>query len=230
MIGTAMLTTMFDYNAAMNARLLACAERVSAAEMDAPADMGRGSLRETLYHMVTVEWAWGHVVRDHHGPTEPPTLEASAPITDYGAFAADGQQEGNGWPVALTLERCLDVMIAFHTLPSGLFGIKYRFDILDGVVALSYSGTDCSGILCLVTWFTAPGLGMRVVVNFPGGDRLADAGLQALGALFIARPGFMLLEGIAGVTRAALAPGAPPLLKNRALLNLTELLKVWRVT
>jgi len=102
MVGTAMLTTMFDYNAAMNARLLACTERVSAADMDAPADMGRGSLRETLYHMVTVEWAWGHVVREHHGPTTPPTLEPSAPITAYEAFAADGQQEMHAFLAQLT--------------------------------------------------------------------------------------------------------------------------------
>lgn len=61
-----------------------------------------------------------------------------------------------------------------------------------------------------------------------GGDRVADGALHSLGALFIARPGFMLLEAPAGIMRAALAPAAPAPLKNRALLNLTELLKVCR--
>lgn len=55
---------------------------------------------------------------------------------------------------------------------------------------------------------------------------MADAALQSLGALFIARPGFMLLRAPKAVMHDALQPTAPPLLKNRALLNLTELLKV----
>lgn len=58
-----------------------------------------------------------------------------------------------------------------------------------------------------------------------GGDKVADAALQSLGALFIARPGFMLLKAPKAVMHAALQPTAPPLLKNRALLNITELLK-----
>lgn len=55
---------------------------------------------------------------------------------------------------------------------------------------------------------------------------MADAALQALGVLFVARPGFMLLQAPQAAMHAALQPCAPPLLKNRALLNLTELLKV----
>lgn len=55
---------------------------------------------------------------------------------------------------------------------------------------------------------------------------MADAALQALGAVFITKPDFMLDEQPKAVVRAALQPAAPPLLKTRALLNLTELLKV----
>ena len=55
---------------------------------------------------------------------------------------------------------------------------------------------------------------------------MAEASLQALGALFTARPALLLLEAPAALVRAALAPTAPYALKMRALLNLTELLKV----
>jgi hypothetical protein len=55
---------------------------------------------------------------------------------------------------------------------------------------------------------------------------VADAALQALGAVFITQPDFMLDEQPKAVVRAALHPAAPPLLKTRVLLNLTELLKV----
>ena len=59
--------------------------------------------------------------------------------------------------------------------------------------------------------------------------KLRDKALQALGQLFIARPALMLLKSSAEVTRSALAPTAPLLLKHRMLLNLTELLKVRRL-
>jgi hypothetical protein len=62
--------------------------------------------------------------------------------------------------------------------------------------------------------------------DLAGGERVADAALQALGAVFITKPDFMLDERPKAVVRAALQPAAPPLLKTRALLNLTELLKV----
>ncbi len=101
-VGKAMLTTMFDYNAVTNARLLACAERVGAAELDTPADMGRGSLRETLYHLLTVEWAWGHVVRDHHGPTAPPAIELSSPFAEWETFAADNARQMRAFLDTLT--------------------------------------------------------------------------------------------------------------------------------
>jgi hypothetical protein len=55
---------------------------------------------------------------------------------------------------------------------------------------------------------------------------VADAALQALGAVCITRPDFMLETESKAVMQGALQPTAPPLLKSRALLNLTELLKV----
>jgi hypothetical protein len=59
---------------------------------------------------------------------------------------------------------------------------------------------------------------------------VADAALQALGAVFITKPEFMLENESKAVMRTALQPAAPRLLKIRALLNLTELLKVQAVS
>lgn len=58
---------------------------------------------------------------------------------------------------------------------------------------------------------------------------LQDSALQALGQLFIARPGLMLLERSVAVTTSALLPTASLVLKHRILRNLAELLKVCAV-
>lgn len=90
MLGMAMLTTMFDYNAATNARLLACAAHLSDAELDAPADYSRGSLRQTFLHLLVVEWVWRTVCQSHQAsdPRALPILQ-SPTIPALAAFAAE---------------------------------------------------------------------------------------------------------------------------------------------
>jgi uncharacterized damage-inducible protein DinB len=87
MPGKAMLRTMFDYNAATNVRLLACAARVSDEQLDTPSNYSIGSLRQTLWHTLLVEAGWGRfcqgIVVDR---TKPPPIAPTAPIADFQAF------------------------------------------------------------------------------------------------------------------------------------------------
>lgn len=89
MLGKEMLTTMFAYNDAMNAHLLDCATRVSDAQLDAPADFGRGSLRQTLLHMLGVEWAWGTGSRTRTSPTTMPAVMQNPTLPALRVFAQE---------------------------------------------------------------------------------------------------------------------------------------------
>lgn len=90
MLGKAMLTTMFDYNAATNARLLGCAAKVSDEQLDTPSNYSVGSLRETLWHTLIVEAGWGRFCRGIAvDRTQPPPIEPTAPIAILHAFQSE---------------------------------------------------------------------------------------------------------------------------------------------
>lgn len=61
----------------------------------------------------------------------------------------------------------------------------------------------------------------------PGGVKLQEGALQALGMLAIARPAVLLEEVPGSILKDALRREAPDVFKSRALANLTEMLKVW---
>ena len=90
MLGKEMLGTMFDYNAAMNVRLLDFAAKVPDEQLDTPSDYSVGSLRQTLWHTVVVEAGWGMFCRGIEvDRTQPPPVAPTATIADLRAFHAE---------------------------------------------------------------------------------------------------------------------------------------------
>jgi len=87
MLGKEMLTTMFDYNAVMNVRLLDFAAKVLDEQLDAPSGYSVGSLRQTLWHTLIVEAGWGRFCRGIEvDRTKPPPIEPTAAIVAFQAF------------------------------------------------------------------------------------------------------------------------------------------------
>lgn len=87
MLGKEMLSAMFDYNAATNARLLDCAAKVSDEQLDAPSNYSVGSLRQMLWHTLIVEAGWGRFCQGIAvDRTKPPPIAPTAPIADFQAF------------------------------------------------------------------------------------------------------------------------------------------------
>ncbi len=103
MLGKEMLTTMFDYNAVTNARLLECAAKVSDEQLDAPTDFSHGTLRKTLAHYLAVEWAWHYVFAHGTSPTAYPAISPTSTVAEFQAFAAE---EARG--IRASVERLTD--------------------------------------------------------------------------------------------------------------------------
>jgi len=90
MLSKEILTTLFDYNAAMNARILDRAANVPDAQMDAPSDYSQGSLRKTLWHTLIVEYGWRSQCQGIDARKQPFPIE---PTTTVPAFRAFQQEE-----------------------------------------------------------------------------------------------------------------------------------------
>lgn len=86
MLGKTMLTTMFDYNAAMNARILDCAAKIADEHLDAPTGYSQGSLRMTLWHLLIVEYGWRNQTQGLDVRKDPFPVEQTAPIAAMQAF------------------------------------------------------------------------------------------------------------------------------------------------
>ncbi len=86
MLDTAMLTTMFDYNAVTNARLLDCAAKVSDEQLDTPTNYSVGSLRQTLWHTLIVEYGWGGFCRGTEVSRDRPPITPTDTIASFQAF------------------------------------------------------------------------------------------------------------------------------------------------
>jgi uncharacterized damage-inducible protein DinB len=86
MLGKTMLMTMFDYNAAMNARLLDCAANVSDEQLDAPSGYSVGSLRQTLWHTLIVEYGWRSQCQGVDARALPPPVEPAATVAAFRIF------------------------------------------------------------------------------------------------------------------------------------------------
>jgi uncharacterized damage-inducible protein DinB len=89
MLAQSMLTTMFAYNAATNAKLLDLAATLSDAELDAPTNYAHGSIRATLAHLLRVEWSWRTAAETHRPPAAPPTISETSSTGELQAFARD---------------------------------------------------------------------------------------------------------------------------------------------
>lgn len=66
-----LLRGMAAYNTWANHHILDFAERLSDGQLDAPTENGRGNLRQTLYHVLSVEWSWRTVLETHRRPDQP---------------------------------------------------------------------------------------------------------------------------------------------------------------
>ncbi len=113
MLGTAMLTTMFDYNGAMNARLLACASQVSDEQLDAPKEYSQGGVRATLWHLLIVEYGWRSQCQGVDARKEPLPIEQTASVATLQVFQqaehartqryiADASEDDLTAPITLT--------------------------------------------------------------------------------------------------------------------------------
>ena len=56
----AAIHSLFDYNYWVNQRILEAAARLSGEQFTAAAEVSHGSLRGTLVHALSAEWAWRH--------------------------------------------------------------------------------------------------------------------------------------------------------------------------
>jgi uncharacterized damage-inducible protein DinB len=86
MLGKEMLVTMFDYDAAMNARLLDCAARVSDEQLDAPSGYSVGSLRQTLWHTLIVAYGWRSQCQGVDARAQPLPVEPTAAVAAFERF------------------------------------------------------------------------------------------------------------------------------------------------
>jgi uncharacterized damage-inducible protein DinB len=86
MFGKEMLATMFEYNAATNVRLLDCAAKVSDEQLDTPSDYSVGSLRQTLWHTLIVEYGWRSQCQGIDARALPPPIEPTATVAAFQAF------------------------------------------------------------------------------------------------------------------------------------------------
>ena len=86
MLGKTMLTTMFDYNAAMNVRLLDYAANFSDEQLDAPSGYSVGSLRQTLWHTLIVEYGWRSQCQGIECPRAPLPDRTDRNVAAFRAF------------------------------------------------------------------------------------------------------------------------------------------------
>jgi uncharacterized damage-inducible protein DinB len=128
MLGKTMLTTMFDYNAAMNMRLLEFAANVSDEQLDAPADYSIGSLRQTLWHTLIVEYGWRGQCQGVDARALPPPVEPTASVAAFRTF----QEEEATRARAFLAEASDDDLMGTVTLkrPDGSERVLARWQIL----------------------------------------------------------------------------------------------------
>lgn len=106
MLGKTLLVALFDYNAAMNARLLAFAAPLTDAQLDAPTAFGR-SLRETLLHTLLLEWVNRTFTETHAYPVTPPPVGETPAISELQAFAGEEAARARAYLDAMSEEALL---------------------------------------------------------------------------------------------------------------------------
>ena len=90
MLSKEMLTTMFDYNAATNVRLLECAAKVSDEQLDTPIRLQHWQPAANALAYVLVEAGWGRFCRGIEvDRTKPPPIEPTAAIATLQAFQSE---------------------------------------------------------------------------------------------------------------------------------------------
>jgi uncharacterized damage-inducible protein DinB len=104
MLGTAMLTTMFDYNSAMNWRTLERAANLSDAELDTPTDYSLGSIRKTLFHMLVVEYGWRSHLLGIDARKLPPPVPPTGSVAEFQAFQREESERARAYVAGLDEE------------------------------------------------------------------------------------------------------------------------------
>ncbi len=146
MLGKTMLTAMFGYNAETNARLLALAENLTDAQLDAPTGYSAGSLRKTFLHMLGVEWVWRTIIQTHAYPTIPPSVAQSPTLPALRAFAEEESARAHDFIAGVSAE---ELMTAF---PGERGGKTYQIMPWNGVLQLLYhSAQHRSEIAAMLT-------------------------------------------------------------------------------
>jgi len=129
-LGKAILTAMYSYNAATNERLLALADDLTDDQLDAPTDVGQGSLRKTFSHLLLMEWINRTLCQTRAYPTVSPPIVHPSTIPTLRAFAAEEARRMRDF-LAGTDEEGLAIPQAVD-----LGGMAYQIPIWQGLVQL----------------------------------------------------------------------------------------------
>ncbi len=129
MIGKEMLTTMFDYNARTNVRLLDCAAKVGDEQLDEPSNYSVGSLRQTLWHTLIVEYGWGGFCRGEViDRTQPPPIEPTATVAAFQAFQAQESERMHSYIRGASDNDLMETLTRKH--PDGTDRVFIRWHVL----------------------------------------------------------------------------------------------------
>ncbi len=133
MFGKEMLGTTFDYNAAMNVRLLDFAAKVPDEQLDAPSNYSVGSLRQTLWHTLVVEAGWGMFCRGIEvDRTQPPPIAPTATIAELHAFQSEESAQMRDFLSGLTDDDFMANLVRKH--PDGSERSFVRWHVLTHIL------------------------------------------------------------------------------------------------
>lgn len=154
MLGTDMLTTMLAYNRAANARLLDLAGTLDDERLDAPIEGAYGTIRETLVHLVGVEWRWRTIVETHVPPVVPVPVPRPATVEVLKAFAEAESAAVRAWltgrsdedlstPVLIIWSGDTVHFTPWHALVQlCMHGVQHRSEVAIGLTRLGLNPGD----------------------------------------------------------------------------------------
>jgi uncharacterized damage-inducible protein DinB len=86
MLGKTMLETLIAYDLWATEKLIDQARGLSAEQLDAPTQYGRGSIRQILFHATGALEVWAHVLAEGRYPTAWRKLEECVSVDDLAAY------------------------------------------------------------------------------------------------------------------------------------------------
>jgi uncharacterized damage-inducible protein DinB len=144
-LSTDMLAMMFDYNAAVNVRLLDLAATLDDAELDEPTNYAGGSIRRTLHHLFVTEYYWRNDCQGTETTVEP--ISSTATIAELQAF-----QREEAIRVRKFVDEVSEADLNQKVMVHDLDGNPYSFIVWQGMVHLLYHSAQHRSEIAL--WLT----------------------------------------------------------------------------